>query len=308
MSSTPAASNDPIPISLPEKLSHLSHDVTPGMEPLVSLLQNLAKAAPSAIRNKHKLYSIILRAGEICNHLLAIGAGPEAVGLESLDEYCNLIDLLEEHLLRTAGLLVAEQGLLSPEICSSWSETRAGLVEIMDGLHKSPFTFDRSNLEDELAKNILFDDCYWFSFLLHEGIEKEFGLRFSPPEAVAAVKESLGYLEREIKHGRINETVRGSAINIASNLYENMAALEATPSDPQAEPAFIPASQDALIKELFDAFSTLNLESFPETKGLQKLVEPELIIAKPPSTKSSGSDHAETQPVNLALPPPPPTG
>ncbi|KAG8910077.1 hypothetical protein FRC01_006555 [Tulasnella sp. 417] len=300
MSSTPAAPNDPIPISLPERLLHLSHEVTPAMGPLVSLLQNLAKAAPSAIRNKHKLYSIILRASEICDHLLAMGTGPEPIGLESLDEYCNIMDSLEEHLLRTAGFLDVEQGPLSPGLCSYWSETRAGLAAIMDGLYKSPFTFDRSSLEDELAKNTLFDDCYWFSFLLHEGIEKELDLRFSSPEAVAAVKENLGYLEREVKHGHLSETVRGSAINIASRLYENMAAFsakeegDAASSVPQPEPSFISASQDALIKELFDAFSKLNLESFPETKGPQMFAETKFSIAEPPPPPTIPNDPRPT--------------
>lgn len=83
-------------MSLPEEITHLDHEITPAMEPLVSLLRSLAKNAPSAMRNKHKLYSIIIRAREICNHLLAIGSGPEPVTLETLDEYYNSIDSLEE--------------------------------------------------------------------------------------------------------------------------------------------------------------------------------------------------------------------
>ncbi|KAG9047510.1 hypothetical protein FS837_002095 [Tulasnella sp. UAMH 9824] len=146
MSTPPAAPNDPVPISLPEEITRLDYEVTPTMEPLVSLLQTLAKAAPSAIRNKHKLYSIIIRAREICNHILAIGIGPESVGLEVLNECYSLIDSLEEHLLQVAQLLVIEQGALGPESCASWSEARAGLVAIMYGLYKPPFTELRKNL------------------------------------------------------------------------------------------------------------------------------------------------------------------
>lgn len=82
-------------MSLFEEITRLDQEITPAMEPVVSLLQNLANVAAAAIRNKHKLYSIILRAREICNHLVDIGIGPQSVGLETLDEYYNSIDSLE---------------------------------------------------------------------------------------------------------------------------------------------------------------------------------------------------------------------
>lgn len=82
-------------MSLPEEITRLDYEITPATEPLVSLLKKMAQVAPAAIRNKHKLYSIILRAREICNHILAIGMSPESVGLETLDDYYNSMDALE---------------------------------------------------------------------------------------------------------------------------------------------------------------------------------------------------------------------
>ncbi|KAG8930828.1 hypothetical protein FRC00_000954 [Tulasnella sp. 408] len=256
MSSTPATSNNPIcisspEISLPEEISRLDHEVTPAMEPLVSLLQKLAHVAPTAIRNKHKLYSIILRAREIENYILAISTGAEVARLETLYEYYKLMDTLEEHLLRTAEILVAEQGAFNPELCLSWN------ICMHHGL-KPGRKFDQSSLEGELANSIFFDDCYWFSFLLHEGIEKEFALQFSSqtsPGTIVMPNDNLEELEWEIKHGQCTEEARERAIDIATRLYESLSAStsenerDAASSVRQGERSFIVTDQDALIKE-----------------------------------------------------------
>lgn len=95
MSPAPTTSQNPVPSSLPEELTRLYHEVTPAAEPLVLLLQSLGRGAPTVKRNKHKIYAILASARDICNHILAIGARTEFSGLETLDEYYNLIEALE---------------------------------------------------------------------------------------------------------------------------------------------------------------------------------------------------------------------
>lgn len=92
---TPAPSQDPIAVSLPQDLTRLDHEITPAAEPLVLLLQSLGRGAPTVTRNKHKIYAIVSRARDICNDILAVGVRAEVSGLETLDEYYNLIDALE---------------------------------------------------------------------------------------------------------------------------------------------------------------------------------------------------------------------
>lgn len=94
-SPTPSTFQNPTPMSFPEDLTRLEHEITPATESLILLLRALGKEAPRATRNKHKVYAIIVRARNMCNHILSIGTRPEFNGLEDLDMYYNMIDALE---------------------------------------------------------------------------------------------------------------------------------------------------------------------------------------------------------------------
>ncbi|KAG8962892.1 Protein phosphatase 1 regulatory subunit 3D [Tulasnella sp. 425] len=280
ISPAPATPQNPIPISLPEEIIRLYHEVTPAAEPLVLLLQSLGRGAPMVTRNKHKIYAILARARDICNHILAIGASIEFSGLENLEEYYNLIEALEGVLLNVAKLLPTEQISFGPEMCVSWSEGRETLCEMLNELHKPPFCLGLSNPEQELANNVVFDDYYWLS-LLHEGIEQELDGQYSDtamPPAVASVREGLWYLENEIKCRYQDDATRELVINIATRLYE---ALSISASQNESDPAStirsgeprspIVANQDSLLEVFANAFSVLDFDSSLQPSDIQKL-------------------------------------
>ncbi|KIO23359.1 hypothetical protein M407DRAFT_110082 [Tulasnella calospora MUT 4182] len=293
-----STSQSPTPISLPEELTRLDHDVTPATGPLILLLQALGREAPKTTRHKHKVYAIIVRARDVCNHILAIGTGPEFNGLDDLDEYYNMIDALEGVLLRLAQLLPAEQVTFGPEMCASWSENQNTLITILDKLHRPPFNFDLPSSEQEYAKNTAFDACYWLSLLLHEGIEQELGRRYSgtalPPD-VASVQEALHYLENEIKRSYSDDATRELVIDIATRLYESL-AVPAPKEDKDTAfpirfvrpPTQIQGTEDSLVTQLSETFSSLDLESSLQPLDVQALGERWQILSAPGSATLRG--------------------
>ncbi|KAG8915068.1 hypothetical protein FRC00_008209 [Tulasnella sp. 408] len=99
---TQVSIEEPLTVSLSGELIHLERESTPATEQLVTLLKETGKIAVTISRHKHKVYSIILRAQEICNYILSLGERPEdqqpsdAGGLlRVLDEYSDLIEALE---------------------------------------------------------------------------------------------------------------------------------------------------------------------------------------------------------------------
>ncbi|KIO17734.1 hypothetical protein M407DRAFT_32595 [Tulasnella calospora MUT 4182] len=75
---------------------------TSANEELVDLLQALGKTAPKAVRNKHKIYSVLRIARDICNHIIELGNPPERqidtnlkTLLRQMEDYCLLRDALE---------------------------------------------------------------------------------------------------------------------------------------------------------------------------------------------------------------------
>ncbi|KAG8964699.1 hypothetical protein FRC05_003598 [Tulasnella sp. 425] len=279
--STLPPSQDPIAVSLPHDLTRLNHEITPAAEPLVLLLQSLGRGAPTAARNKHKIYAIVSRARDICNDILAVGVRPEVNGLETLDEYYSLIDALEGILLDVARLLPAEQASFGREICASWPENREELRKILNRLHEPPFRLDPSVPKQELMNSSVFDDHYWLSLLLEEGIEKELARQYldtEMPPALVSVGGGLRYLENEIKCGYHEESTRELVIDIAFRFYE---ALSASVSEKGSDSALpirtaepsppITLDKDKLVAALSTAFSVLDLESSLESQNIHRL-------------------------------------
>ncbi|KAG9029936.1 hypothetical protein FS837_003433 [Tulasnella sp. UAMH 9824] len=88
---------------LSEELTSITHTPVPATKELIELLQALGKAAPKAVRNKHKIYSILRVSRDICNHIMEIGDPPERQSgsnikatLTRTEGYFALLDALEE--------------------------------------------------------------------------------------------------------------------------------------------------------------------------------------------------------------------
>lgn len=97
-----ASIEDPSTVSLSGGLIHLERESTPATEQLVTLLKETGKIAVTISRHKHKVYSILFRAQDICNYILSLGERPEdqqptdAQGLlRVLDVYSDIIEALE---------------------------------------------------------------------------------------------------------------------------------------------------------------------------------------------------------------------
>lgn len=96
--------DEPSTVSLSRELIHLERESTPATEQLVTLLKETGKLTVTISRHKHKVYSTILRAQDICNYILSLGERPEdqqpsdADGLlRVLDEYSDIIEALERY-------------------------------------------------------------------------------------------------------------------------------------------------------------------------------------------------------------------
>lgn len=152
-----------------EELTQLDYEPTPAMEELVALLKALEQATSKMVRNKHKVYTILLRSRDICNYIYTLSSadwpagsdgveiGPELV-LVAMEESYRLISALEEYvwlpmarfqetdpdgrtLLELAAFLRVE--LDEPGLLSSWSQSRATLFTIWGILCGSFFEASR---------------------------------------------------------------------------------------------------------------------------------------------------------------------
>ncbi|KAG8910016.1 hypothetical protein FRC01_006597 [Tulasnella sp. 417] len=232
-------------ISLLEELTSLDHTPTPVTEQLAALHQALGRASINMTRNKHRVYSILWRSREICNHLLAAfesPAEPDTCEFEleamvktmkqshkliyGLEEYGYLIntyrfsaDNIYRILLEIAGLMSVELETFGPATLSSWPQSRAVLIKIWNHLSGAPFDIIPDNGDVLFKDSSYFDDCAWFSCLLHEIIAPEIVLQLSEgdvtPFNVISVTEGSMALENAIKCLPLTEASRDIAIDIA---------------------------------------------------------------------------------------------
>ncbi|KAG8915563.1 hypothetical protein FRC00_002811 [Tulasnella sp. 408] len=90
---------------LSEQLTAIAHAPVPATKELIDILQALGKAAPKAVRHKHKIYSILRLSRDICSHIMEIGSphqheidsNIEAV-LTRTEDYFALLDAIEERI------------------------------------------------------------------------------------------------------------------------------------------------------------------------------------------------------------------
>ncbi|KAG8938026.1 hypothetical protein FRC00_001929, partial [Tulasnella sp. 408] len=87
---------------LSEQLTAIPHDPVPATKKLIDLLQALGKAAPKAVRHKHKIYSILRVSRDICNHVMEIGSPHEHQSDSNIEailtwteDYFALLDAIE---------------------------------------------------------------------------------------------------------------------------------------------------------------------------------------------------------------------
>ncbi|KAG9030136.1 hypothetical protein FS837_003352, partial [Tulasnella sp. UAMH 9824] len=201
-------------ISLLEELTSLHHVPPPATEQLAALLQALGQASMNITRNKHKVYSILRRSRDICDYISAAfdcpgdsdqsKPQPETM-LEAMKQSYKLISALEEILLEVAKVLPVELETFGPATLLSWGQSQAAIIKLWDDLSKAPFDIipGHEGEEDLLTNSSHFDDCAWFSRLLHEILEPEIARKFKddkePPPNVASLMEGLEILESGLK-------------------------------------------------------------------------------------------------------------
>ncbi|KIO21632.1 hypothetical protein M407DRAFT_28770 [Tulasnella calospora MUT 4182] len=241
--------------NLSEELTAIARAPAPVTEELVDLLQALGKAAPKAVRNKHKIYSILRVSRDICNRLTEIENPPEHQSDSNIktlitraEDYCALLDGLEETLLQLAAILPFEVTAFGADLYSSWSSSRFRLTGILNDLCRPPFSTISSHAQD-MADDLLFDDCSWLSRLLYSGIHPEIATQFldvPPTHPVFAVANGLEYLENQVKCGVPNEPTRGLIIDIATLLAQTLASTSPDDDDDKSlqEKSSLPAEAD----------------------------------------------------------------
>lgn len=145
-----------------EELIDVDGNSTCATEPLLSLLQGIGKVVPGVLRNKHKIYSILLRARDICNHILSVTDGsaeenmirPEMT-LRAMKQIYEMIDSLELYvpgnhwslfsdrscriLLEVAAILTSERSISGPEALLSWPRSRTAFTALLTKLYHAPF-------------------------------------------------------------------------------------------------------------------------------------------------------------------------
>ncbi|KAG8925521.1 hypothetical protein FRC01_010054 [Tulasnella sp. 417] len=208
-----APQEPPLAISTFQDLIHLQHKPTPATEQAVALFRKIGNTVATVRRHKHKVYSIVLRIRDIFNYILSIGERPEnqqetdAEGLlRALDDYDTFIDRLERELKNFSEILLKEKAENDPASYSTWSQSRAAIIDIQNALNREPFNAIPSKSSQDVTQDSFFDDCFWLSLLLHDNVEPAIARQFSHPEAVPEsalqVKQTLNYIENEIKQGR----------------------------------------------------------------------------------------------------------
>ncbi|KIO24576.1 hypothetical protein M407DRAFT_26002 [Tulasnella calospora MUT 4182] len=269
---------------LSEELTAIAHAPTPATEELVDLLQALGKAAPKAVRNKHKIYSILRVSRDICNRITEIENPLEPqndsnieVLVSRTEDYCALLDGLEETLLQLAAILPLEATAFGADLYSSWSSSRARLAGILNELCRPPFSTISSQAQDT-ADDLFFDDCSWLSRLLHSGIHPEIAAQFlDVPQThpVFAVANGLKYLENQVNCGVPNKPTRELIIDIATLLAQTLASTSPDDDDDKSlqETSSLPteADRDWLVQALADSFSILHLDSALQPSTVNEL-------------------------------------
>ncbi|KAG8985655.1 hypothetical protein FRB90_004523, partial [Tulasnella sp. 427] len=199
----------------------------PVMEPLLDLLKAMARAAPYAIRNKHLIYRILLRCGDICGQIHGFikhteSGRADADWLSSFEEYTDLIERLEGILLQLADHISRDSGEFSyANMGPSWNEQRENFLRALQLLESRPFP-PCQVLSRSYA---YFDECDWISLLLHEFILQrvpvhvEFLTRDGSDVAteVPAIVPILLKLEDQIISGS-NIHPRGFVVNLLMTL------------------------------------------------------------------------------------------
>ncbi|KAG8914369.1 hypothetical protein FRC01_004105 [Tulasnella sp. 417] len=216
---------------LSDELTAIPHASAPATKELVDLLQGLGKVAPKAIRNKHKIYSILRVGRDIYNYTIELGNFPESQSdpdiktlLHRMEDYFMLCSLLEEALLEFAAILSSEITAFGTELYSSWSHSRSELTGILSKLYHAPLPANTSNIQD-IAEDSLFDDCSWISRLLCIGIHPKISAQF--PQApkthpVFVVMNGLRYLEAQMKRRVIDEPMRELIIDVSTSLTQTL--------------------------------------------------------------------------------------
>ncbi|KAG9044750.1 hypothetical protein FS837_007574 [Tulasnella sp. UAMH 9824] len=203
---------EPTTIYFSENLIHLEYEPTPTTQQVIILLQETGKIAITARRHKHKLYSILLRARNICNYILSLGQQTKDHQptdtkdlLRSPNDYSNITKALQGELNKLFELLLKEKGESGPAAYSTWRESRAAVTDIQVALNREPFDTIPSNPSQNASQDSFFDDCAWISSLLHDDLEPAIARRLpdrkTVPEALFRVEQSLGFMESEVEQG-----------------------------------------------------------------------------------------------------------
>lgn len=97
----PAPSHDTVGTILDfnfiQELASLESISMPSTEHIIDLILALAKTAPTATRNKHQLYRILIISRDLCyhHHRLAHTGGESSSGLDVLEQCWEIMDNLE---------------------------------------------------------------------------------------------------------------------------------------------------------------------------------------------------------------------
>ncbi|KAG8919395.1 hypothetical protein FRC01_001305 [Tulasnella sp. 417] len=144
---------------LSEELTGIANAPTPATEELIDLLQALGNAAPQALRNRHKIYSILRVSRDICDYIMEIGNPRELQGdsniktvLSRAEDYCALLDALEDWLSRLL------YGGIHPEILAQFPdipETHP-VFTVTNGL-KYLETEVKRRVSDEPTRDLIID-------------------------------------------------------------------------------------------------------------------------------------------------------
>ncbi|KIO21625.1 hypothetical protein M407DRAFT_28766 [Tulasnella calospora MUT 4182] len=269
---------------LSEELTAIAHAPTPATEELVDLLQALGKAAPKAVRNKHKISSILRLSRDICTRIMEIGDPHECQSdsniqtlLIWIEGYCSLLGALEETLLQLTAILPFEVTTFGADLYSSWPSSRSKLAGILNELCRPPFSTISSHAQD-IADDLFFDDCSWLSHLLYTGIHPAIDTQFlAVPQThpVFAVANGLEYLENQVKCGVLDEPTRELIIDIATLLAQTLASTSPDDDDDKSlqETPSLPteADRDWLVQALADSFSILHLDSTLQPSTAEEL-------------------------------------
>ncbi|KAG8987800.1 hypothetical protein FRB90_003141, partial [Tulasnella sp. 427] len=199
----------------------------PAMEPVLDLLKATARAAPYAIRNKHLIYRILLRCGDICGQIHGLikyteSGQADVDWLSSFEEYTDLIERLEGILLQLADHISKDCREFSyASMGQSWNEQRENFLQALQLLESRPFppcqVLSRSDA--------YFDECDWISLLLHEFILQRVpvhvevltrGASDVAPEVLAIVPILLKLEDQIISGSKINP--RGFVVNLLTTL------------------------------------------------------------------------------------------